>query len=401
MKSTHALRALTLAGLGTLIAAPSFAQDSPYYYGGLSIGRAHSKYDPGRLGGSIISPAGTLTITGSDDKDTAYKVFGGYQFNRNMAVEAGYFNLGKSSWTATTTPAGTLSGQIRTQGLNVDAVGTLPLTESLAAFVRAGAQHAKTSGSFDSSGGVTVTDGSPHQRGINYKVGAGLQYAFSSALILRGEAERYRVKDPVGNHANINVISVGLVFPFGGSSWNRHAMAAPAQRIHAPEAPPEATAAPMPVEVQATMPDPVVAAAPVEPVATPQPIPMRQRVSVLPESMFEFDTSTVQQGDKAALDQFSSEVTGTRFDMINVQGHADRLGPAAYNQRLSEQRAASVKSYLVSSGKLDPAKITATGQSESAPVTKPGDCVGSTRSVALVTCLQPDRRVDIHVSGVQ
>jgi len=33
------------------------------------------------------------------------------------------------------------------------------------------------------------------------------------------------------------------------------------------------------------------------------------------------------------------------------------------------------------------------------PVTKPGECVGTKVTQALITCLQPDRRVDIEVTG--
>jgi OOP family OmpA-OmpF porin len=35
--------------------------------------------------------------TSCDDGDTAWKVFGGYQFNRHFALEAGYANLGEAT----------------------------------------------------------------------------------------------------------------------------------------------------------------------------------------------------------------------------------------------------------------------------------------------------------------
>jgi OOP family OmpA-OmpF porin len=44
-------------------------------------------------------------------------------------------------------------------------------------------------------------------------------------------------------------------------------------------------------------------------------------------------------------------------------------------------------------------KISAKGVGSSEPVTKPGDCVGKKPTPALITCLQPDRRVDIEVTG--
>ena len=84
-----------------------------------------------------------------------------------------------------------------------------------------------------------------------------------------------------------------------------------------------------------------------------------------------------------------------------MEGHTDRLGSDQYNQKLSEERAASVKNHLVTSGKLDGSKISAVGKGESMPVTKPGDCRGTQRTSALVACLQPDRRVDVEVTGTR
>ncbi|MBP8270340.1 MAG: hypothetical protein KAX42_00560 [Sphaerotilus sp.] len=51
----------------------------------------------------------------------------------------------------------------------------------------------------------------------------------------------------------------------------------------------------------------------------------------------------------------------------------------------------------MTTGRIDPAKISATGKGESVPVTKPEDCKGARQTAALVTCLQPDRRVEIEV----
>jgi OOP family OmpA-OmpF porin len=87
--------------------------------------------------------------------------------------------------------------------------------------------------------------------------------------------------------------------------------------------------------------------------------------------------------------------------VITVEGHTDRLGSDAYNQRLSTRRAEAVKSYLVGTGGIDGTKISAVGKSESAPVTKPGDCTGTSASTKLLACLQPDRRVEVEVVGTR
>ncbi len=51
---------------------------------------------------------------------------------------------------------------------------------------------------------------------------------------------------------------------------------------------------------------------------------------------------------------------------VHIEGHTDDTGPAAWNQTLSEMRAASAKAYLVSKG-VDDARLTTSGVGESDP----------------------------------
>jgi hypothetical protein len=73
---------------------------------------------------------------------------------------------------------------------------------------------------------------------------------------------------------------------------------------------------------------------------------------------------------------------------------ADRIGPAAYNQRLSERRANAMREYLIAQG-IDTDKISASGVGESEPVTS---CSGE-RGRRLIACLQPDRSAQLTAVG--
>ena len=388
MKRTHALRLLSLAGLGSLIAASTLAQEGGYFYGGLGLGQSRAKIDDARITSSLLAGGLTTTAMTRDESDTAYKLFIGHQFNRNFALEGGFFSLGKFGFTSTTLPAGTLNGQIKLQGLNLDLVGTLPLGERWSVIGRVGAQYARARDTFSGSGAVQVQNPSPSKSEVNYKYGAGLQYEFSPSFLVRGEAERYRINDAVGNRGDVNVYSLCLVFPFGRAP-------APAPRVAA--APAYVPPPPPPPPPPAPAPPPPVVVAPV--VVAPPPPP--RRVSFSADSLFVFDQFAVTPQGKTALDKFAAELRGTRFDVITVEGHTDRLGAVPYNQKLSTQRAEAVKAYLVGPVGIDATKISAVGKGESTPVTRPDDCKGNKASAKLIACLQPDRRVEIEVAGTR
>ncbi|HEX5372606.1 MAG TPA: OmpA family protein [Aquabacterium sp.] len=380
MTASNALRLLSLATLSTWLLTPAHAQYDAYYYGGLSVGQARASFDKAAIANGLLAPGQTATAIRSDDRDTAYKVFLGYQFNTYVALEGGYFNLGKFSFDADTTPTGTLSGRLKVQGGNLDLVGTMPMSDRWALIARIGAQYAKAKGSFLGTGAVSVSDAERTENKTNAKIGVGLQYEINPSWLVRGEVERYRIHDTVGDHGNVNVYSLSMVFPFDR-------MPRPAPRV---------AAAPV-YQAPAPAPAPVV---PPAPSPRPEPTPP-QRLSLSAESLFTFDRSELRAEGKGALDTFASSLSGAQYSEVVVEGHTDRLGSEAYNQTLSEQRAEAVKAHLVSSGRLDAARISAVGKGESAPVTRPQDCQGNKRSVALLACLQPDRRVDIHVNATR
>jgi OOP family OmpA-OmpF porin len=385
MKTIHLLRLLTVAGLVPLAGQMAMAQEGGYPYLGLSVGQSRSHFDEQRMSESVLGAGVHTTTIDRNERDTGYKLFGGYQMNRNWAFEAGYFDLGSPTFTFNTLPVGTLSGKTRMQGINLDLVGTLPITDRLSALGRVGAQYARTRDTFGTTGLATVINANPSKRETNAKIGVGLQYEFSPSFLVRTEAERYRMNDGVGHKANVDLFSLSLVMPFG-----RHAPVM--TRVAAAPV----YVAPVPVYV-APVPAPVVMLPPAPVAAAPVP----RRVSFTAESLFGFDKSALRPEGKAALDTFARDVQGTQYNVIMVEGHTDRLGSNAYNQKLSLERADAVKAYLVSNARLDGARINTVGKGETMPVTKADDCKGNKASPKLIACLQPDRRVDIEVTGTR
>ncbi len=215
MNLARASGTLGLAALA-VIASPFAVADDSGWYGGINIGQSRAKIDDARITSSLLGGGFATTSITDDNRDTGYKLFGGYKFNKNFALEGGYFDLGRFGFTAITVPAGTLSGNIQLKGLNLDAVGILPITEKFSAFGRAGLNYAEARDSFTGTGLVNVANPNPSKRDTNYKLGLGLQYDFTESLGMRVEVERYRINAyAVGNRGDIDLVSVGLVYRSG------------------------------------------------------------------------------------------------------------------------------------------------------------------------------------------
>jgi OOP family OmpA-OmpF porin len=212
-KFRMAIGTLGLAALAALVSPLAMADDMGWY-GGVNAGQSRAKIDDARITSNLLGSGFATTSITDDNRDTGYKLFAGYKFNRNFALEGGYFDLGRFGFTATTVPAGTLNGSIRLRGVNLDAVGILPLNDKFSVFGRLGLNHAEARDSFSGTGAVTVTNPSPSKSDTNIKFGAGLQYDFNQSLGMRLEAERHRIDDAVGNKGDVDLVSVGLVFRF-------------------------------------------------------------------------------------------------------------------------------------------------------------------------------------------
>lgn len=391
---------LGLVLLGIFASPYAMAQDSGWY-GGLNLGRTQASIDEARIANGLMGGAAAVSSMSERDTTNGLKLYGGYQLNRNIAIEAGYYNLGKYGFSATTVPPGTLDGTIRLRGLNIDLVGIMPLTEKFSVFGRIGAAQTQARDSFSGTGAAVVAVSSTSRRDTNLKVGLGMEYKLTPAVGVRAEFERYRINDGVGNRGDVDMMSVGLVYRFGARTPT------PAPQVYsAPYVAPVVTPAPPPP------PAPIVMAPP-PPAPPPAPIPVYQAppaprpvaapvvVRMQADSLFDFDKSAVKAEGRTALDKFVADLRGSSYDKVDVIGHTDRLGSSEYNAKLSTRRADAVKDYLVQNGGLPSAKVAARGVGETQPVTKAEDCKGTRQSPKLIACLQPDRRVELHVTATR
>ncbi|NHZ88528.1 OmpA family protein [Massilia sp. CCM 8733] len=368
--------ALSVIGCA-LLASQAARADEPFvnpewansaWYIGAGLGQSRANIDNERLTRSLTANGASLSSFKVDERELAYKLYVGKQLNRYFALEAGFFDLGKFGFDATTSQNGRLVGEAGFRGVNMDLVGQLPLSERFSVLGRVGMNYAKASTHFSGNRLFAVTNPNPSERKLNAKAGLGLEYKFSEALALRAEVERYRVNDAVGNRGDVDLASVSLVYKLGRPAASRPVPVTPV----APAAP---SVTPAPAIVQ-----PAPAA----------PVLVSEKVSFAAEALFDFDKSVVKPAGKAALDDLLGKLQGMNTEVMVTVGHTDSVGSDAYNQKLSMRRAEAVKAYIASKG-VDSARIYTEGKGESQPVADNNSAEGRAKN----------RRVTVEVVGTR
>ena len=133
-------------------------------------------------------------IPGCDEKDTAWKIFGGFQLTPTFAVELGYTDLGEVS-------APGISAEATAWDLSV--LAGFPIGEAFSIYGRLGGYRAETeasTGEDDSNTGLTF--------------GVGVGFNLSRNLGLRAEWQRYAdVGDDV-DESDVDVLSIGVLWRF-------------------------------------------------------------------------------------------------------------------------------------------------------------------------------------------
>jgi outer membrane protein OmpA-like peptidoglycan-associated protein len=99
------------------------------------------------------------------------------------------------------------------------------------------------------------------------------------------------------------------------------------------------------------------------------------RIDLAADVLFDFDKATIKPEAAAALHNVAEIIKDKgNGNTVRIEGHTDGKGNAAYNQKLSERRAESVRQWLAQKEGLSQVKFTTQGFGASKPVapnTKP------------------------------
>jgi OmpA-OmpF porin, OOP family len=190
--------------LATLLVLGSVAAQAaePGAYGGASLGYVNadsSDFDPLAHGQS----------------GTVYKFFGGYQFNKYLAAEASYTNLGTFNFTYDSATSH-LGSDYRVKSLGLSAVGSYPIG-NFTLFGRLGTDYNMVKYVYNDTISNVYSSGSESKNKISLLCGAGASYALTKNVDLRVEYENYGAagsQSSTGRLKNLYTISSGLVYRF-------------------------------------------------------------------------------------------------------------------------------------------------------------------------------------------
>jgi OmpA-OmpF porin, OOP family len=176
MKKSRLIGAILLS-LG--ITGNAVAQND--FYAGASIGQA-----------TIDACSG---ITSCDDEDTGWKIFGGWEFNSNLAFEAAWVDFGEID--------GSIDGlkvSAELDGLSLAAKGTLSLNDQFGLFGKFGMIMWDLEGGGAASG---IDDD-----GSDLLYGLGAEYIFTDQLSFVAEWEWYDIDE------DVDFFSIGVLYKF-------------------------------------------------------------------------------------------------------------------------------------------------------------------------------------------
>lgn len=350
MKKINIALAVILIDFTIIAIAQAAPKDDTWYTGG-KLGW-YQYHDIGFYSNNFDNNIGNgLTY---DDQLNA-GAFIGYQANQGLGFELGYDWLGRIAYKGSVN-----NGAFKAQGISIVAKLSYQLTDDLDIYTRLGSVvwRADSKCTYDNSNAGQVRK----DTGVSPLATIGFEYAWTQNWATRLDYQwinNVGDTNTVGTRPDHSTLSVSISYRFGQDE-NK-----------------------------------------MVPLTSSTPFVQTKCFTLRSDILFNFDKATLKLEGQQTLDQLYSQLRSMepKDGSVTVLGYTDRIGSNIYNQKLSQARAQSVVSYLVSKGVLAN-KISARGMGQSNPVT--GSTCNSVKGrIPIINCLAPDRRVEIEVKGIK
>jgi len=280
-------------------------------------------------------------------EDTNYFLGLGYDFTDRLSFELSTFDLDSSS---------TAGGSIDLDHYKLDLIYDLGVNL----------------GAFDTFvlGGVGNTNFGGDNATL-FDVGGGVSYKINDSWSWRTAIRSFQYIDRDHEDSDVG-IDTALVYRFGGNKSRPASAPAPRAAAAAPAAP-RAPAAPAAADADRdgvpdsrdNCPD------------TPRnyavdadgcPIPVEEVARVELEVYFDFDQSVVKPEYFSEIEEVADFMAQYPDVVIELEGHTDSRGTAAYNMGLSDRRAAAVRQVMIDRFNVQASRVSSNGFGESQPI---------------------------------
>ncbi len=346
MKKTTTIALIMACGLSLPVWAEGAGFESKWY-GGIGIGMSHLEPDTNNTIYSV-----------SDDSSSGWKLYGGYDWNEKWSIDAYLSDLGDAGLSP--------NGSVEYKDFGISALYYFHnnhgergrnLRTHLSLFGKAGL-------------GVMKNDSDvPYERvnDTHIMLGAGLEYGFDNGIAVRAEAEFY--------DEDSQFYSISVLKRFGKTAKKTMPLASTAMVVADKDSDGDGI-----LDKNDRCP------------ATKAGVRVDHRgcqiadVIVLKGVQFETASARLKDVSVTVLDEAVATLKRYSGMKVEVAGHTDNRGAAAYNRHLSEQRANAVRQYLISKG-IVADNLSARGYGSTQPIAD--NDTGAGRAA--------NRRVELHI----
>lgn len=325
--------------LSSIANADGSLSPSPLHQGGAYFGIS--------LGSVIYNDACATSANSCDDNTFGIGLYGGYQFNHWFALEGGITSYGE------------VEGQFSSSNVKANVMGSeltaklnYPLAERLDVFTRLGVAYQHTEKSFSTSDDYDNSD-------WGMLTAVGLSYQIAKNWSVRGE---YQFTGGIDDtNSDIHFTSMGVTYHFGNDDESRVESQLVEEETlpQEPQEPPE------------------------ELVTEPQVV---RYVTLDKPATIRVAHDSAALISSSEINKLAEQMREFPEDELRLVGHTDSTGAAAYNQRLSEQRAQGVADELVNRG-TERSRLKVIGMGELSPKATNATAEGRAEN----------RRVDVYL----